>query len=167
KEAELKKLNEKRIIAIINPDPDDIEFTDVDGTMKRISKKQTKHNTVSLTQVLEKGIWSLEAEFQNSQQGFTGVGGIEEIFFNKITNTAGNVQFTDNYVVRLEYDSFQGTLIFFVDGKQQPVYISGIKEKVRFIVYMYCAGQSCLIRSLNKLEAPTSGHVANEQAVQC
>ncbi|KAA6355814.1 MAG: hypothetical protein EZS28_048659 [Streblomastix strix] len=87
--------------------------------------------------------------------------------YYKGTNTAGNTIFHDNQKVILEYDSYQGTLIFFVDGKQQPIYISGIKEKVRFIVHMYhAASSSCLIRSLKKLEAPTSGHVENEKAVQ-
>ncbi|KAA6363052.1 MAG: hypothetical protein EZS28_041422, partial [Streblomastix strix] len=63
-------------------------------------------------------------------------------------------------------DSEKGTLIFFVDGVQQPVYISGIKEKVRFFICMYYAGTSCTIRSLKKLSSPTSGHVPNEKAIQ-
>ncbi|KAA6310684.1 MAG: hypothetical protein EZS28_056267, partial [Streblomastix strix] len=59
-----------------------------------------------------------------------------------------------------------GTLIFFLAGTQQPVYISGIKEKVRFIICMYYANSYCIIRSLKKLAAPTTGHVANEKVVQ-
>ncbi|KAA6383659.1 MAG: hypothetical protein EZS28_020815 [Streblomastix strix] len=196
KEAELKKLNEKPIIAIHNPDPTDIEFADVDGTLKRISKKQQKSNTVSLTQVLEDGIWSFEAEFNNTQDGYCAIGIIKDSYniqpgehphsnqhnfnlvtyggkrwhsgnvFHKQNSLQGNLPYSDNQTLKLECDSEKGTLIFFVDGKQQPVYISGIKEKVRFIVYMYYAGSSCQIRSLKKLAAPTSGHVASEQAVQ-
>ncbi|KAA6368529.1 MAG: hypothetical protein EZS28_035945, partial [Streblomastix strix] len=86
--------------------------------------------------------------------------------YNKGAHVGNNTRFNDNQKVILEYDSYKGTLMFFVGGKQQPDYISGIKEKVRFIVFLYLAGSSCLIRSLKKLAAPTSGHVANEQAVQ-
>ncbi|KAA6375980.1 MAG: hypothetical protein EZS28_028492, partial [Streblomastix strix] len=65
-----------------------------------------------------------------------------------------------------QFDSEKGTLIFFVDGVQEPVYISGIKEKVRFFICMYYAGTSCTIRSLKKLNSPTSEHVPNEKAIQ-
>ncbi|KAA6359761.1 MAG: hypothetical protein EZS28_044712, partial [Streblomastix strix] len=47
-------------IAIHNPDPSDIEFSDVDATMKKITKKQSKCNSVTLSQDLEDKIWSLE-----------------------------------------------------------------------------------------------------------
>lgn len=56
-----------------------------------------------------------------------------EVGYNGI-RTNGNQGFIKNQIIRLEFDSFKGTLIFFLDGVQQPVYISGIKEKVRFIV---------------------------------
>ncbi|KAA6356688.1 MAG: hypothetical protein EZS28_047785, partial [Streblomastix strix] len=65
-----------------------------------------------------------------------------------------------------QFDSEKGTLIFFVDGVQEPVYISGIKEKVRFFISMYYADFSCTIRSLKKLSSPTSEHIPNEKAIQ-
>ncbi|KAA6383054.1 MAG: hypothetical protein EZS28_021420 [Streblomastix strix] len=46
----------------------------------------------------------------------------------------GNKQFKDNQIVRLEMDCEEGTLTLFLDDVQQPLFISGIKEKVRFIV---------------------------------
>ncbi|KAA6387754.1 MAG: hypothetical protein EZS28_016717, partial [Streblomastix strix] len=67
---------------------------------------------------------------------------------------------------RLEFDSVKGTLIFFIDGIQQPIYISGIQEKVRLIIDMYYAGSLCTIQSLKKQLSPTSSHVDNEQAIQ-
>ncbi|KAA6355547.1 MAG: hypothetical protein EZS28_048926, partial [Streblomastix strix] len=48
--------------------------------------------------------------------------------------TDGNARFDNNQILRLEFDSFKGTLILFIDNIQQPVYFSGIKEKVRFVV---------------------------------
>ncbi|KAA6372839.1 MAG: hypothetical protein EZS28_031635 [Streblomastix strix] len=80
--------------------------------------------------------------------------------------TFGMSGFGDNQILRLEFDSEKGTLFLFVDNIQQELYISGIKEKVRFIIYMYPAGSQCTIRSLKKLSAPTSGHVANEKSVE-
>ncbi|KAA6370425.1 MAG: hypothetical protein EZS28_034048, partial [Streblomastix strix] len=60
----------------------------------------------------------------------------------------------------------KGTLHLFVDGAQQPIYISGINEKVRFVIYMYWAGSTCILRSLKKLSTPTVGHLPNEKALQ-
>ncbi|KAA6375815.1 MAG: hypothetical protein EZS28_028659 [Streblomastix strix] len=197
KEAELKKLNEKPIIAIINPDPTDIEFADVDGTMKKISKKLQKWNTVSLTQVMDHDIWSMEVMFNNTRNAYAAVGIVRDTFnipagirprterpqtdniaiyqgqglddghaHYKGSCTEGNTGFQDNQIVKMELDFGKGTLIFFLDGTQQPVYFQGIKEKVRFVIAMEYAGSVCTIRSLKKLLAPTSGHVANEKSVQ-
>ncbi|KAA6356935.1 MAG: hypothetical protein EZS28_047538 [Streblomastix strix] len=83
----------------------------------------------------------------------------------KGNETGGNTGFKENQIVRAEFDSEKGTLTFFIDNVQQPVSVSGIKEKVRFIICMYYTGSTCTIRSLKKLTAPTSGHVDNEKTV--
>ncbi|KAA6354909.1 MAG: hypothetical protein EZS28_049564 [Streblomastix strix] len=83
----------------------------------------------------------------------------------KQKGTTGNTAYGDNQIIKQELNFEQGTLIFFVDGVQQPVYISGIKEKVRFFVCMYDAGSQCTIRSLQKLTSPTSEHIPNEKAI--
>ncbi|KAA6391887.1 MAG: hypothetical protein EZS28_012588 [Streblomastix strix] len=85
--------------------------------------------------------------------------------FYQGNGTQGNIAYKDNQKIKAEFDSEKGTLIFAVDGIQQPVYMSGINEKVRFIIYLCYNGQSCTIRSLKKLITPTLGHVKNEQAV--
>ncbi|KAA6382154.1 MAG: hypothetical protein EZS28_022317, partial [Streblomastix strix] len=69
---------------------------------------------------------------------------------HKNVQNLSTVGFVDNQVVKLELDQDKGTLTFFIAEKQQPVYIYGIKVKVRFI----------------KIAAPTSKHVANERAIQ-
>ncbi|KAA6386430.1 MAG: hypothetical protein EZS28_018043 [Streblomastix strix] len=76
---------------------------------------------------------------------------------------SGNIAIPGNSTVRAEYDSEKGTLIYFVNSVQQPVYITGIKEK---ILLWDDIGSSFTDISLKKLSTPTSGHVANEQAVQ-
>ncbi|KAA6387953.1 MAG: hypothetical protein EZS28_016522 [Streblomastix strix] len=78
----------------------------------------------------------------------------------------GNAGFKDNQIVRLELDCEKGTLTLFIDNVQQPVYVSGIKEKMRFIVNMHYEDTYCIVHSLKKLATPTLGHTSNEKAVQ-
>ncbi|KAA6378090.1 MAG: hypothetical protein EZS28_026384 [Streblomastix strix] len=183
-------------IAIINQEPADFDFADVDGTMKKITKKLGKWNTVSISQVLDTGCFSFETEFNSPNLQYFGIGIVRDSYnipasanaanspnkenmaiYGVVTHedgsisykgirTEGNQKLKSNQIIKAEYDSEKGTLIIFVNGVQQPVYVSGIKEKIRFVVYMCHSGSICTIRSLKKLKAPTSGHVANEQAVQ-
>ncbi|KAA6317936.1 MAG: hypothetical protein EZS28_055016, partial [Streblomastix strix] len=61
-------------IEIYNSDPTDFELADVDGVQKKILKKQSKDNSVSLTQVLEDGIWSVETIFNTTpNEGYCGL----------------------------------------------------------------------------------------------
>ncbi|KAA6361494.1 MAG: hypothetical protein EZS28_042979 [Streblomastix strix] len=154
---------------------------DIDGVMKKISSKNEGFVTVSLTQILENGIWQMEAEFSNSHNIAT-IGivrdtynitedthpysnphcnhmvsygtGVQEwgdaAIVCKGNVTKGNIAYYNNQKIKAEFDSEKGTLIFSVDGVQQPVYVRGINEKVRFF----------------KLQTPTTKHVANEIAVQ-
>ncbi|KAA6352751.1 MAG: hypothetical protein EZS28_051722 [Streblomastix strix] len=70
----------------------------------------------------------------------------------------GNTGFKGKQKVKQQFDSETGTLMFFLDGIQQLVYITRINEKVRFIVSWYHADQSCIIHSLKKLAEPTTSH---------
>ncbi|KAA6379950.1 MAG: hypothetical protein EZS28_024525 [Streblomastix strix] len=147
-------------IAIINKIPEDVEFIDIDLVQKKIYRKKDEWSTISLVQVLDNGIWSLEALFQTRYGEAIGIvrdsydipakagywssphtdhiaafgGGIHTYpVYYKGKGTKGNALFDYNQILRLEFDSFKGTLILFIDNVQQPVYFSGIKEKVRFI----------------------------------
>ncbi|KAA6375250.1 MAG: hypothetical protein EZS28_029224 [Streblomastix strix] len=148
-------------IAIINKNPACIEFIDIDDVQKKINKKKYVDSTISLVQVLDNGIWSIETMFQNTG-GFAAIGivrdsydipanavycdkphtdhiavfrggGLTSVWY-KGQGSESNSKFIDDQILRLEFDSFEGTLILFIDNVQQPVYFSGIKEKVRFIV---------------------------------
>ncbi|KAA6397144.1 MAG: hypothetical protein EZS28_007329 [Streblomastix strix] len=129
-------------IEIINKIPGDVEFIDIDL-------------------VLDNGIWSMEALFQNTYGAAIGIvrdsydipayaffayqphtdhiaafcgKNYGNLVWYKEQGTEGNAGFDYNQILRLEFDSFKETLILFIDNVQQPVYFSGIKEKVRFIV---------------------------------
>ncbi|KAA6396385.1 MAG: hypothetical protein EZS28_008092 [Streblomastix strix] len=191
----LELLSEFRLIsnAVQFLDPDYVEFLDIDGIQKKINQKEFDNCINSLIQVLNNGIWSLEVMFQNTY-GNAAVGIVRDSYdiparahyanklhtnhiaafcpgylypvYYKGQGTDGNANFKNNQIVRLEFDSFKGTLILFIDNVQQPVYFSGIEEKVRFIVYMYYDKSSCTILSLKKLIAPTSKHIENEVAIK-
>ncbi|KAA6390468.1 MAG: hypothetical protein EZS28_013999, partial [Streblomastix strix] len=67
-------------IEIINKDPDYIEFIDIDGVQKKINMKNNCFCTISLVQVLDNGIWSLEAMFQNSELYISGIGIVRDSY---------------------------------------------------------------------------------------
>ncbi|KAA6375318.1 MAG: hypothetical protein EZS28_029155 [Streblomastix strix] len=152
-------------ISIINNDPQEIVFSDIDGIMKKISKKNDKWTTVSLTQILENAIGIVRDTYNipaNAHPyddphcqhmvsyGMRGYYNRNGAVNYKGNGTEGNILYKDNQKIKAEFDSEKGTVIFSVDGVQQPVYVRGINEKVRFF----------------KLIAPTTKHVANEIAVQ-
>ncbi|KAA6402665.1 MAG: hypothetical protein EZS28_001811 [Streblomastix strix] len=184
-------------ISIINSDPQQFEFSDIDGVKKKLTKKLRDYGTVSLTQVLENGVWQMETEFSNGSEGVAGIGIVRDsynipiktcpidnchnqhiavndghnwdrggcILYKRKLNK-GNTSFIDDQIVKAEFDSEKGTLTFFLDGVQQPVYVSGIKEKVRFVIWMCYDNSTCTIRYLRKLEAPSTVHIPNEIAVE-
>ncbi|KAA6391743.1 MAG: hypothetical protein EZS28_012728, partial [Streblomastix strix] len=55
-------------IEIINKDPDCIQLINIDGVQKKINQKKSEWHTISLVRMLENGIWSLEAMFQNTEE---------------------------------------------------------------------------------------------------
>ncbi|KAA6310540.1 MAG: hypothetical protein EZS28_056296, partial [Streblomastix strix] len=66
-------------IAIINKDPEAYSFVDIDGCQKKITIKKEKNNTISLSQVLSNGAWSLEAKFQNAN-GWPAIGVVQDSY---------------------------------------------------------------------------------------
>ncbi|KAA6336570.1 MAG: hypothetical protein EZS28_052865, partial [Streblomastix strix] len=181
----------------------DFEFIDFDDDhrngnktqQKKIIKKKDGWSSVSLSQVLENGIFIIEAEFTNTKGGWGGIGivrdtydipananpidfphnlhlaflggaycGSGNIYYNEYI-TEGNIGFRDYQIIKLEFDSEQGNVTFFIEGKQQRVYISGIREKVRFFISMCHNRSTCIIHSLKKIASPTTGNVPFEKPV--
>ncbi|KAA6353068.1 MAG: hypothetical protein EZS28_051405, partial [Streblomastix strix] len=72
-------------IEIICKNPEDLEFTDIDDVQKKVTNINRESYTVSLSQVLENGIWQLEAQFEKKGQ-FSGIGIVSDsyVFSNVI-----------------------------------------------------------------------------------
>ncbi|KAA6382573.1 MAG: hypothetical protein EZS28_021899 [Streblomastix strix] len=177
-------------IEIVIKDPDCIQLINIDGVQKKINQKKSEWHIISLIRMVENGIWSLEAMFQNTEEFGTAIGIVRDSYdipskacytnqphtdhiaafcggclypvWYKGQGTKRNDEFKDHQIVKLEFDSYKGTLILFIDNVQQPVYFSGIKEKVRFIISMFNNGSSCTILSLKQLIDPTSKQIANQ-----
>ncbi|KAA6381423.1 MAG: hypothetical protein EZS28_023049, partial [Streblomastix strix] len=86
--------------------------------------------------------------------------------YYKANSTYGNTGFRNNEIVRLEYNSKKGTVTYFLNNVQQPVYISGIREKIRFVIEMCYSGSTCTIRSLKKLKYPTAVTKIGDKSAQ-
>ncbi|KAA6391583.1 MAG: hypothetical protein EZS28_012889 [Streblomastix strix] len=92
-------------------------------------------------------------------------GHVGNVYFNGIS-TYGNVKFKDGELIAMELNADVGTLHFFVDEIQQPIFMSGINEAVKFYFYIYNKDSSFSIVSLKKLQIPTAKTLPNEKALQ-
>ncbi|KAA6359060.1 MAG: hypothetical protein EZS28_045413 [Streblomastix strix] len=88
-----------------------------------------------------------------------------KVYF-KGTGTPGNVQFSDGQLIAMELNADVGTLHFFVDGIQQPVFVRGVNEPVKFWFFIYPKDSSFSIESVKKLAVPTTKALPNEKAMQ-
>ncbi|KAA6377026.1 MAG: hypothetical protein EZS28_027447 [Streblomastix strix] len=166
-----------------------------DLNRKAVALKQ-EYLSVSLNKVIKDGIHRIEVRFEKfNQYGFSvGSVGIVKagykipypcypygephaknmllyygyygnIYFKGIS-TSGNVQFSDGQLIAMELNADVGTLHFFVDGIQQPVFVRGIKEAVKFYFYIFYQDSSFSIVSVKKLPVPTAKTLPNEKIVQ-
>ncbi|KAA6388075.1 MAG: hypothetical protein EZS28_016397 [Streblomastix strix] len=85
--------------------------------------------------------------------------------YNKGEWGEGNSQFKDSQLITMELNMEAGTLHFFVDGIQQPVFVKEIKEAVKFWFEINIIGSSFTIKSLKNLPSATAKSMANEKAI--
>ncbi|KAA6392273.1 MAG: hypothetical protein EZS28_012198 [Streblomastix strix] len=117
-------------IEILNNKPEDIEVVDIDKHQKMITI-----GIVRDSYDIPNGVNCLNFPHNQHIALFTGYRWpISGCVLHNGIQTSGNIGFNDDQKLRLEFDSEKGTLRLFIDGVQQPVQISGIKEKVRFVV---------------------------------
>ncbi|KAA6397046.1 MAG: hypothetical protein EZS28_007431, partial [Streblomastix strix] len=179
-------------IAFHNFNAQIFDLGNIEGGKFQIVKKQGNWDAIYLEQDISNGVFAVEVSFQDTGTGFGAVGvvkgayiipnGIDlfdknfAVYYIKYggwkgevrckgKSTKGNLPYLYNQIVRAEFNSKTGTLNFSVDGFQQPVFIKGIEEKVRFVIFL-AAKSSCIIHSVKKLEAPTSVHIQDEKAAE-
>ncbi|KAA6381636.1 MAG: hypothetical protein EZS28_022837 [Streblomastix strix] len=78
----------------------------------------------------------------------------------------GNSRFSDGRLITMELNADVGTLHFIVDGIQQPVFVRGIKEAVKFMWEVFNKDSSVTIVSVKELNAPTVKKLENEKAIE-
>ncbi|KAA6317011.1 MAG: hypothetical protein EZS28_053558, partial [Streblomastix strix] len=77
-----------------------------------------------------------------------------------------NSKFSDGQLITMELNLDAGTLHFIVNGIQQPMYVQGINEPVKFWFELYKKDSSFAIVSIKKLKIPTIKPIANSKAAQ-
>ncbi|KAA6396645.1 MAG: hypothetical protein EZS28_007829 [Streblomastix strix] len=82
--------------------------------------------------------------------------------------TDGNQQMKDGDLVSIEVnmDASPRTAHLFINGQQQPVFVSGVPESVQFWYFLNFKGDSLTVLSLKKLTAPSITKIPNESEVK-
>ncbi|KAA6386199.1 MAG: hypothetical protein EZS28_018273 [Streblomastix strix] len=139
-----------------NPDPESVIFEQVDGILSKVKLNRTCERTIEIFPVITDGIYLFEIIYQNLT-GFSQGPGIMKESLNIINDMnpcdvksvvcfnacdgfiyykgqvdQGNSEYSNNQKIGLELDKGKGTLHFFIDGVQQPVFVRGINEPVKF-----------------------------------
>ncbi|KAA6382172.1 MAG: hypothetical protein EZS28_022303 [Streblomastix strix] len=86
--------------------------------------------------------------------------------YYKGTRLSNNAQFKDGQLIAMELNADVGTLHFFVDGIQQPVFVSEIFQAVKFWFYINLQDSSFSVVSVKKLTVPTAKTLSREKAIQ-
>ncbi|KAA6367256.1 MAG: hypothetical protein EZS28_037217, partial [Streblomastix strix] len=94
---------------------------------------------------------------------YTGFNGY--VYF-KGNGTSGNKGFMDGQLLSMELNCNAGTLHFFVDSKQQRVFVRGINEPVKFFFELWQKGSSFAITPVKCLDFPTVKTLPKSEAVQ-
>ncbi|KAA6374368.1 MAG: hypothetical protein EZS28_030104, partial [Streblomastix strix] len=80
--------------------------------------------------------------------------------------TEGNRKFSDGQILTMELNMDAGTLHFFVDNEQQPVYVRGINDAVKFYGNLFYRESSFTVVVVKKLSIATVKKLPNEIAVE-
>ncbi|KAA6382638.1 MAG: hypothetical protein EZS28_021835 [Streblomastix strix] len=177
-----------------NPDPDTVILKYVDGIHRKVVLNKTVERAIGINPVITNGIYLFEIIYKNiyNHQG-TGIvkasysipkqcnphykfslnDNMNIICFDayagqiwyKGQETSGNSKYKDGQKIGLQLDMEKGTLHFFIDDIQQPVFVRGINEPVRFFGHIYDGGASFTIVSFRKLYDAAIYTLPNEKVI--
>ncbi|KAA6389674.1 MAG: hypothetical protein EZS28_014799 [Streblomastix strix] len=167
-----------------------------DLNRKATALKDVEHRSISLNKAISEGIHRVEVRFEKCNsggliQGAVGImkadnkipypcypgwkmqkqimlyyyGGDGDVYY-KETRSSNNTKFYDGQVIAMELNADVGTLHFFVDGIQQPIFVSGIFQAVKFWFYIQNKESSFSVVSVKKLAIPTAKTLSKEKALQ-
>ncbi|KAA6398154.1 MAG: hypothetical protein EZS28_006319 [Streblomastix strix] len=132
---------------------------------KGIHSVSTKFEKKQLQRIFRCICWDCKSFSRNSMSMQTKKRlNYGNVWFKEV-QTEGNSKFRDGQLLAMELNADVGTLHFFVDGIQQPVFVRGIKEVVKFWYELYYKDSSVAIVSVKELSAPTAKKLENEKAV--
>ncbi|KAA6387298.1 MAG: hypothetical protein EZS28_017174 [Streblomastix strix] len=92
--------------------------------------------------------------------------GVDGLVRFKGNETKGNAKFSVGQILTMELNMDAGTLHFFVDGKQQRVFVCGINEPVKFYFHLYDRHVPFTITSLKEIRLPTTKTLRLEKAIE-
>ncbi|KAA6402307.1 MAG: hypothetical protein EZS28_002165 [Streblomastix strix] len=173
-----------------NPDPETVTFEQVDGILRKVKLNKTGDCAIEIDPVITDGIYLFEIIYQNKYPGFHQGPGIVKasytipryckansdqnmIFFDTCDGeirykgywTNKNSKYSSGQKIGMELDKGKGTLHFFIDGVQQPVFVRGINEPVRFYGHIFTEGASFTIVTFKNLPAATTQTLPDEEAI--
>ncbi|KAA6362408.1 MAG: hypothetical protein EZS28_042065, partial [Streblomastix strix] len=131
---------------------------------------------VPINKVISEGIYKFETRFIdciNESGYFYGGIGISKSRYQisypynpkKSSQRQGNSQFRNGQRIEMEMNMNKGTLHFFVDGTQQPLFVRGINESIIPLCWLYYENSSFEFVSLMKLFAGTAKSIQGEKAI--
>ncbi|KAA6374562.1 MAG: hypothetical protein EZS28_029912 [Streblomastix strix] len=168
----------------------------VSGLLRKAVALKQEFLVVSLNKEIKNGIRSLTVRFGKCNflgfaQGYVGIAkstykipypcipnvkphcqnmlgylGLDGEVCYKGQSIKGNSKFKDGQLITLELNYDDGTLHIFADRKQQPIFVKGIKEAVKFWFQIWNVGSSFEIISVKKLENSTASKLQpNQKAI--
>ncbi|KAA6354644.1 MAG: hypothetical protein EZS28_049829, partial [Streblomastix strix] len=88
--------------------------------------------------------------------------------YHKNKGVEGNEEYQDEQLITAEVnmDAKPRTLHFFVEGKEQPVYVSSLPASIRFAIHIYAEGASFTVVTLGKAPSASVKGVVGKKEVQ-
>ncbi|KAA6370532.1 MAG: hypothetical protein EZS28_033941 [Streblomastix strix] len=175
----------------INSNEKAVKIERINGTNMKATSLQNEHVCILLNKDITEGIYIVNLRFEKSNNqlgcanGYVGIVKSEykipypcnPIVSQNLQNMLsyygagqvwykekwmqGNAKFSDGQMIRLEINADVGTLNYYVDGYQQPVFVTGISEAVKI-----WKDSSITIVSVKKLTYPIAQTIPNQKSVQ-
>ncbi|KAA6402278.1 MAG: hypothetical protein EZS28_002190 [Streblomastix strix] len=157
------------------------QYTKKEGEFTYTSKNG-ECKTFPIDQIITNGLYRCEFKVNKAGSSFgimksgliipfgKGCGwgpyGKDNACYSQKSNIGGNQELKDGDIVAIEVImTAPRTATFFINGKQQPVYISNIPESVQFFFTLSQNNTSTTVLSLKRLEASTSTNIAGATKV--